>query len=188
MNMRSPWVVAVGILLVGCGVTVGNTYVGNADLGAFTKAPSTWETNVVQSEPEFAIHGFWAPGGSESTLLEPTSAVSGIIIRRIPTTEEQTDLAFLGRTVAFSDLDTAFEEGYATLNEGPSDTQVSTLSGERLVYDLQTESGTLRVLQVSVADRAKGEVYGVVIGCSVACFTKNRATINSIVQDFRLNQ
>lgn len=177
------------LLLAACGsVGVGNTYVGNADLGAFTKAPSEWKTEVVQSQPEFTMHGFWAPGGSKSSLLEPTSAVSGVVIRRLPTTEEQTDLDYLGRTVAFTDLEQALTEGYAVLSEGPTDTRVSKLSGERLVYDLQTEGGTLRILQVSVADRAKGEVYGVVIGCSVACFNANRATIDNIAKDFRLNQ
>ena len=180
---------AAALLLVACGsVGVGNTYVGNADLGAFTKAPSEWKTEVVQSQPEFTMHGFWAPGGSKSSLLEPTSAVSGVVIRRLPTTEEQTDLDYLGRTVAFTDLEQALTEGYAVLSEGPTDTRVSKLSGERLVYDLQTEGGTLRILQVSVADRAKGEVYGVVIGCSVACFNANRATIDNIAKDFRLNQ
>ncbi|NCV09918.1 MAG: hypothetical protein EBV66_05780, partial [Actinobacteria bacterium] len=68
-----------------------------------------------------------------------------------------------------------------------SDTRVSALAGEKLVYDLQTENGTLRVVQVSVADRVKGEVYGVVIGCSVVCFNANRATIDNIVKDFRLS-
>jgi hypothetical protein len=133
------------------------------------------------------MHGFWAPGGSKSTLLEPSSAVSGVVIRRLPTTEEQTDLDYLGRTVAFTDLEQALAEGYAVLSEGPTDTRVSALPGEKLVFDLQTESGTLRVVQVSVADRTKGEVYGVVVGCSVVCFTANRATIDSIVKDFRLN-
>jgi hypothetical protein len=94
----------------------------------------------------------------------------------------------LGRTVAFTDLDEALAAGYAVLSEGPTDTRVSALTGERMVFDLQTEDGTVRILQVSVADRAKGEVYGVVIGCSVVCFTKNRATIDGIVKDFRLNQ
>jgi len=110
------------------------------------------------------------------------------VIRRLPTTEEQTDLDYLGRTVAFTDLEQALEEGYAVLSEGPTDTRVSKLSGERLIFDLQTDSGTLRVLQVSVANRVKGEVYGVVIGCSVKCFNDNRATIDSIAKDFRLNQ
>jgi len=175
--------------LAGCGgVSVGNTYVGSADLGAFTKAPSEWQSEVVQSQPEFTMHGFWAPGGSRATLLEPNSSVSGVVIRRLPTTEEQTDLDYLGRTVAFTDLDQALEEGYAVLSEGPTATRVSKLSGEKLIFDLQTDSGTLRVLQVSVANRLKGEVYGVVIGCSVKCFNDNRATIDSIAKDFRLNQ
>jgi hypothetical protein len=179
---------AGAVLFGACGVPLDNTYVGNTDLGAYTKTPSSWKTEVVQSAPEFAIHGFWAPGGSESTLLEPTSAVTGAIIRRLPTTEEQADLDYLGRTVAFTDLDEALAAGYAVLSEGPTDTRVSALTGERMVFDLQTEDGTVRILQVSVADRAKGEVYGVVIGCSVVCFTKNRATIDGIVKDFRLNQ
>lgn len=181
--------VAPILLLVGCGnVSVGSTYVGNADLGAFTKAPSEWKTDVVQSAPEFSMHGFWAPGGSKTTLLEPSSSVSGVVIRRLPTTEEEIDLEYLGRGVAFSDLNEALEQGYAVLSEGPTDLRVSKLPGEKLVYDLQTESGTLRVVQVSVADRSKGEVYGVVIGCSVVCFAANRATIDSIVKDFRLGQ
>lgn len=190
---RSARIVAtVGIVaafaLAACGgVSVGSTYVGNADLGAFTKAPSEWKTEVVQTAPEFTMHGFWAPGGSKATLLEPGSAVSGVVIRRLPTTDEQTDLDYLGRTVAFTDLDQALEDGYAVLSEGPTDTRVSRLSGERLVYDLQTDTGTLRILQVSVADRGKGEVYGVVIGCSVACFNENRATIDNIAANFRLN-
>lgn len=179
----------VAATLVGaCGkVSIDSTYVGNADLGAYVKAPGDYRTEVVQTQPEFTMHGFWAPGGSKSTLLEPSSAVSGVIIRRLPTTDEQTDLDYLGRTVAFTDLEQALAEGYAVLSEGPTDTRVSALPGEKLVYDLQTESGTLRVVQVSVADRSKGEVYGVVIGCSVVCFTANRATIDSIVKDFRLN-
>lgn len=189
---RSRRVVAAVVALVvlaSCGsLSVESTYVGNADLGAFTKAPSEWKTDVVQSQPEFTMHGFWAPGGSKTSLLEPTSAVSGVVIRRLPTTEEQTDLDYLGRTVAFTDLEQALTEGYAVLSEGPTDTRVSKLSGEKLVYDLQTEGGTLRILQVSVADRAKGEVYGVVIGCSVACFNANRETIEDIAKDFRLNQ
>ncbi|MBM3815939.1 MAG: hypothetical protein FJW13_02860 [Actinobacteria bacterium] len=181
--------VIASVLFASCGgVSVGSTYVGNADLGAFTKAPSEWKSEVVQSQPEFTMHGFWAPGGSKATLLEPNSAVSGVVIRRLPTTEEQTDLDYLGRTVAFTDLEQALEEGYAVLSEGPTDTRVSKLSGERLIFDLQTDSGTLRVLQVSVANRVKGEVYGVVIGCSVKCFNDNRATIDSIAKDFRLNQ
>jgi hypothetical protein len=167
-------ITAAIVVLLGCaGVNVSNTYVGNADLGAYTKAPSQWKTEVVQSQPEFTMHGFWAPGGSKTSLLEPISAVSGVVIRRLPTTEEQTDLDYLG---------------YAVLSEGPTDTRVSKLSGERLVFDLQTESGVVRILQVSVADRAKGEVYGVVIGCSVVCFNENRATIDNIVKDFRLNR
>ncbi|NBR77075.1 MAG: hypothetical protein EBT73_07115, partial [Actinobacteria bacterium] len=85
------------------------------------------------------------------------------------------------------DLDQALEEGFAVVSEGPTDTRVSALPGEKLVYDLQTENGTLRVVQVSVADRVKGEVYGVVIGCSVVCFNANRATIDNIVKDFRLS-
>ena len=175
-------------LLGACGkVSVDSTYVGNADLGAYVKAPGDYRTDVVQTQPEFTMHGFWAPGGSKSTLLEPSSAVSGVVIRRLPTTEEQTDLDYLGRTVAFTDLEQALAEGYAVFSEGPTDTRVSALPGEKLVFDLQTESGTLRVVQVSVADRTKGEVYGVVIGCSVVCFTANRATIDSIVKDFRLN-
>lgn len=176
------------VLLGACGkVSIDSTYVGNADLGAYVKAPSDYKTEVVQTQPEFTMHGFWAPGGSKATLLEPSSSVSGVVIRRLPTTEEQTDLDYLGRTVAFSQLDQALSEGYAVLSEGPTATKVSRLAGEKLVYDLQTESGTLRVVQVSVADRAKGEVYGVVIGCSVVCFNENRATIDSIVKDFRLN-
>ena len=154
---------------------------------SYVKTPSEYKTEVVQTQPEFTMHGFWAPGGSKSTLLEPSSAVSGVVIRRLPTTEEQTDLDYLGRTVAFTDLEQAFTDGYAVLCEGPTNTRVSTLAGEKLVYDLQTENGTLRVVQVSVADRAKGEVYGVVIGCSVVCFNANRATIDGIVKDFRLN-
>ena len=188
MKRATLSIIAVS-MLVGCGgVSIGNTYVGNAELGAYTKAPSQWKTEVVQSQPEFTMHGFWAPGGSKTTLLEPTSAVSGVVIRRLPTSEEQTDLDYLGRTVAFTDLDQALAEGYAVLSEGPTDTRVSKLSGERLVYDLQTDSGVLRILQVSVADRAKGEVYGVVLGCSVVCFNENRATIDNIARDFRLNQ
>ncbi len=178
----------LGVLLGACGkVSIDSTYVGNADLGAYVKAPSEYKTEVVQMQPEFTMHGFWAPGGSKSTLLEPSAAVSGVVIRRLPTTEEQTDLDYLGRTVAFTDLDQALEEGFAVVSEGPTDTRVSALPGEKLVYDLQTENGTLRVVQVSVADRVKGEVYGVVIGCSVVCFNANRATIDNIVKDFRLS-
>ena len=178
----------LGVLLGACGkVPVDSTYVGNADLGAYVKAPNEYTTEVVQTQPEFTMHGFWAPGGSKATLLEPSAAVSGVVIRRLPTTEEQSDLAYLGRTVAFTDLDQAFDEGYAVVSEGPTDTRVSALPGEKLVYDLQTENGTLRVVQVSVADRVKGEVYGVVIGCSVVCFNANRATIDNIVKDFRLS-
>lgn len=189
MKRAAVSITAAIVVLLGCaGVNVSNTYVGNADLGAYTKAPSQWKTEVVQSQPEFTMHGFWAPGGSKTSLLEPISAVSGVVIRRLPTTEEQTDLDYLGRTVAFTDLDQALAEGYAVLSEGPTDTRVSKLSGERLVFDLQTESGVVRILQVSVADRAKGEVYGVVIGCSVVCFNENRATIDNIVKDFRLNR
>ena len=181
-------VLAVATLLGACGkVSVDSTYVGNADLGAYVKAPGDYRTEVVQTQPEFTMHGFWAPGGSKSTLLKPSSSVSGVVIRRLPTTEEQTDLDYLGRTVAFTDLEQALADGYAVLSEGPTYTRVSALAGEKLVYDLQTDSGTLRVVQVSVADRTKGEVYGVVIGCSVVCFTANRATIDNIVKDFRLN-
>lgn len=186
--MRRGLAIVAGLLLAGCGVSVDNTYVGNADLGAFTKTPSTWRTEVVQDAPEFTIHGFWAPGGSEATLLDATSAVSGAIIRRLPTTEEQSDLDYLGRTVAFTDLDEALAAGYAVISEGPTDTRVSKLSGERMVFDLQTDLGTVRILQVTAADRAQGEVYGVVIGCSVACFNENRATIDAVVKNFRLNQ
>lgn len=174
---------------VGCGkVSVGSTYVGNASLGAYTKAPSEWTADVVQTAEEFTMHGFWAPGGSKTTLLEPSATVSGVVIRRLPTTEEETDLTYLGRGVAFSDLNEALDQGYAVLSEGPTATKVSKLQGERLVYDLQTEGGTLRVVQVSVADRTKGEVYGVVVGCSVTCFNDNRATIDRIIEDFRLGQ
>ena len=177
------------LLLAGCAnVGVGSTYVGNSDLGAFTKAPSEWQTSVVQSAPEFSMHGFWAPGGSKATLLEPTSAVSGVVIRRTPTSEEENDFTYLGRGVAFSDLNEALEQGFAALIQDPVDTRVSKLPGEKLVYDLQTDGGTLRVVQVSVADRSKGEVYGVVVGCSVVCFKANRATIDRIVKTFRLGQ
>ena len=123
--MKRLGVVALLVATAGCGsVSIGSTYVGNADLGAFTKAPSEWKTDVVQSQPEFTMHGFWAPGGSKTSLLEPTSAVSGVVIRRLPTTEEQTDLEYLGRTVAFADLEQALTEGYAVLSEGPTDTRV----------------------------------------------------------------
>ena len=189
-RQAAVWCAAVlsALLLGACGkVSVDSTYVGNADLGAYVKAPSNYRTEVVQTQPEYTLHGFWAPGGSKSSLLRPSAVVSGVVIRRLPTTEEQSDLDYLGRTVAFDDLDQALEDGFAEVTEGPSDTRVSTLPGEKLVFDLETANGTLRVVQVSVANRVKGEVYGVVIGCSVVCFNANRATIDNIVKDFRLN-
>lgn len=48
--------IVAAFALAACGgVSVGSTYVGNADLGAFTKAPSEWKTEVVQTAPELSL-------------------------------------------------------------------------------------------------------------------------------------
>ncbi|NBT21351.1 MAG: hypothetical protein EBT17_04435, partial [Actinobacteria bacterium] len=52
----------LSVLLGACGkVSIDSTYVGNADLGAYVKAPSEYRSEVVQTQPEFTMHGFWAP-------------------------------------------------------------------------------------------------------------------------------
>ncbi|MGA0064393.1 MAG: hypothetical protein ACO3IV_03030 [Ilumatobacteraceae bacterium] len=182
--------VVVGVLVaVGCApVKLDSTYVGDARSKAFTKAPEPWTVIDVQEQPALSVRGFWAPGGSQKNLLSAGVVPSGVVVRRMPTSEDELDLDVLSRQVVFVELESALEQGFASLLEGPTDRRLSSLDGEQIVYDLVLPNGTIKVMQLTVADVRQNEVYGVVVGCNTACFDSNRTTIERIVGNFRIDK
>jgi len=177
------------LVAVGCApVKLDSTYVGDARSKAFTKAPEPWTVIDVQEQPALSVRGFWAPGGSQKNLLSAGVVPSGVVVRRMPTSEEELDLDTLSRQVVFVELESALEQGFASLLEGPTERRLASLDGEQIVYDLVLPNGTIKVMQLTVADVRQNEVYGVIIGCNTACFDSNRTTIERIVRNFRIDK
>lgn len=177
------------LIAVGCApVTLDSTYVGDARSKAYTKAPEPWSVVEVEEQPAISVRGFWAPGGSEKVLLSSSGVPTGVVVRRMPTSEGELDLELLGRQVVFVELESALEQGFASLLEGPTNRKVASLDGEQIVYDLVLEDGTIKVLQLTANDRRANEVYGILVGCSTECFDKNRTTIDRIVANFRIDK
>lgn len=177
------------VVAVGCApVTLDSTYIGDARSKAYTKAPEPWTVVDVQEQPAISVRGFWAPGGSEKMLLSSSVVPTGVVVRRAPTSEEELDLDLLGRQVVFVELESALEQGFASLLEGPTNRKVATLDGEQIVYDLVIKDGTIKVLQLTATDRRANEVYGILVGCSTECFDSNRTTIDRIVANFRIDK
>lgn len=189
---RIPIAVALvlGVLFaVGCApVKLDSTYVGDARSKAYTKAPEPWTVVDIEEQPAISVRGFWAPGGSEKMLLSSSVVPTGVVVRRMPTSEDELDLELLGRQVVFVELESALEQGFASLLEGPTNRKVASLDGEQIVYDLVLEDGTIKVLQLTATDRRANEVYGILVGCSTECFDTNRTTIDRIVANFRIDK
>ncbi len=189
---RIPIAVALvlGVLIaVGCApVKLDSTYVGDARSKAYTKAPEPWTVVDIEEQPAISVRGFWAPGGSEKMLLSSSVVPTGVVVRRMPTSEDELDLELLGRQVVFVELESALEQGFASLLEGPTNRKVASLDGEQIVYDLVLEDGTIKVLQLTATDRRANEVYGILVGCSTECFDTNRTTIDRIVANFRIDK
>lgn len=193
-----------GSLLAGCGdANVAHTYVGTSDIGVFTKVPSewssgqadeiVWENSVGQPVAVIAVQTFAAPGGSleRDNLSTPDSVPMGIVLRRV-SAEDDTSILETSRNIWFP-LDMADVQGVLSYAEGPQALEMFGLPGEKLVFDYYDaeapgsgELGVLRVMQVTVFDASAGEAYGILVGCSVECFDKNRATIDSIVKHLRV--
>jgi len=161
------------------------TYVGDSNTGAYTKAPAGWESKVIRQDVPFQVRGFWESGGSQAELLGASSMVSGVVVRRMPTSEAEMDLQMLARSLAFN-LDEAVEAGAVTFVEGPIPTTIADLIGQRMVYDLTTPAGIVRVQQVGVIDTVNGKVYGIAVGCSTACYDARRSQINEIIESFEV--
>lgn len=189
---RIPIAVALvlGVLIaVGCApVKLDSTYVGDARSKAYTKAPEPWTVVDIEEQPAISVRGFWAPGGSEKMLLSSSVVPTGVVVRRMPTSEDELDLELLGRQVVFVELESALEQGFASLLEGPTNRKVASLDGEQIVYDLVLEDGTIKVLQLTATDRRANEVYGILVGCSTECFDTHRTTIDRIVANFRIDK
>jgi hypothetical protein len=187
-----PVAVAIGLgtlIAVGCApVKLDSTYVGDARSKAYTKAPEPWTVVDIEEQPAISVRGFWAPGGSEKMLLSSSVVPTGVVVRRMPTSEDELDLELLGRQVVFVELESALEQGFASLLEGPTNRKVASLDGEQIVYDLVLDDGTIKVLQFTAADRRANEVYGILVGCSTECFDTNRTTIDRIVANFRIDK
>ena len=147
---RIPIAVALvlGVLIaVGCApVKLDSTYVGDARSKAYTKAPEPWTVVDIEEQPAISVRGFWAPGGSEKMLLSSSVVPTGVVVRRMPTSEDELDLELLGRQVVFVELESALEQGVASLLEGPTNRKVASLDGEQIVYDLVIKDGTIKVL------------------------------------------
>ena len=105
---RIPIVIALvlgTLIAVGCApVTLDSTYVGDARSKAYTKAPEPWSVVDVEEQPAISVRGFWAPGGSEKVLLSSSGVPTGVVVRRMPTSEGELDLELLGRQVVFVEL------------------------------------------------------------------------------------
>jgi len=193
-----------GSLLAGCGdANIAHTYVGTSDIGVFTKVPSEWgsgqadelveENSVGQSVLVGAVQAFAAPGGSLDleSLSVANSVPMGIVLRRV-SPDDGTSILETSRNIWFP-LDMADVQGVLSYSEGPQALELFDLPGEKLVFDAfgveipgSGELGVLRVMQVTVFDASADEAYGILVGCSVECFDKNRATIDSIVKHFRV--
>jgi len=191
-------------LLAGCGdAKVANTYVGTSDIGVFTKVPPEWSSGQVdeiieedslgQSVLAGAVQGFAAPGGSLElrNFSVANSVPMGIVLRRV-SLEDGTSLLEISRNIWFP-LDDADEQGVLFYAEGPQDLEMFDLPGEKMVFDAHgvrvpgsSELGVMRVLQITVFDASADEVYGILVGCSVECFDKNRAIIDDIVKHLRV--
>jgi len=182
--------VVIGALaVVGCSpVTLDSTYVGDARSKAYTKTPEPWTVVDIEEQPAISVRAFWAPGGSEKMLLSSSVVPTGVVVRRMPTSEEELDLDLLSRQVVFVQLESALEEGFASLIEGPKVRKVQKLDGEHIVYDLELDSGTIKVVQLTATDRRANEVYGILVGCSTECFDANRTTIDRIVANFQIDR
>lgn len=187
---RTAVIIALGTILgVGCApVKLDSTYVGDAQSKAYTKAPEPWTAIDIEEQPAISVRGFWAPGGSEKMLLSSSVVPTGVVVRRMPTSEDELDLDLLSRQVVFVELESALEQGFASLLEGPTSRKVASLDGEQIVYDLVLEDGTIKVLQLTATDRRANEVYGILVGCSTECFDTNRTTIDRIVANFRIDK
>ncbi len=187
-HLRALTAGLLALTLTACAPAVLDaTYVGDSKTGAYTKIPADWETLTIRNDGPFAVRGFWEPGSTQADLLAPGNKVTGVLVRRAPMTDEEGDLSVLSRSIAFN-LDVAVESKAARILEPATEVNLGDLFSERIVYEIDTPKGTVKVLQVHAVDSLKGQVYGIAIGCSTTCYDANRSEINRIVYEFEVTK
>lgn len=176
------------LLLTACSpALLDATYVGDSKTGSYTKIPPQWGTVIIRNDPAFAVRAIWEPGSTQSDLLTPGEKVTGVLVRRAPMTEQEGDLTTLSRSIAFG-LDAALESKKARIIEPFSVVNLGDFFSERIVYEIDTPNGTIKIQQIHAVDSLKGQVYGVAVGCSVNCYEENRLEIDQIINRFEVSK
>jgi hypothetical protein len=175
-------------LLSSCqSIQVDNTYLGDAKVGAYAKAPGQWDVEVIQENALFSLRSFNEPGLTSSDLMKPTNELTGLIGRRSPNTETPVSLDDLGLNMVFSDVNAAAESGEITILSGPLEFSLDGKPAKVLLYTVTSDKGVTKVKQVWVIDPLKGNTYGIALGCSVECFDGKEKEINSILESFTVS-
>ena len=165
--------------LAGCVQPVEFRSVGDARVGAYVKTPKDWTSDVMRSDENATLVGFWSPGlQTTRVVLAPTSTPSGMLVRQLATADQ--DLAILERNVFVSDLDAARASGAVTaLRE--SSPVVAGQAVERREFQLTIENGKpVQLVQLTRSDADARTVSALVIGCSPDCMREHRDDIESV--------
>ncbi len=187
-QLRALLVGLIALSLAACApAELDATYVGDSNTGAYTKAPAGWETAVIRDDAPYRVRGFWESGATKVDLLAGGKFITGVVIKRMPVSDEESNLAVLARSIVF-DIDAAVESKEGRIIEPPVPTLVNDLTAERFVYEIDMGSTTTKVLQLTAIDSTGGQVFGIAIGCSKVCFDANRTQINRIIEEFEVTK
>ena len=184
--LRTIFISLIAISLTACApAKLDSTYVGDSDIGAYTKAPAGWITSIIRDDTPYKVRGFWESGATKIDLLNGGEFITGVLIKRMPISEVESDLAVLARSIVFN-IEEAVDAKKGRIIEPPIPTLINDLTSERFVYEIDAGTSTTKVLQLTAIDSTGGQVFGIAIGCSKLCFDSNRTKINLIIDEFEV--
>lgn len=179
----------LSISLVACtNLQMDNTYLGDSQVKAYSKAPGIWEVSTIQENPFFSLRSFSEEGLTSNDLMKPTDKVTGLIGRRAVDSETPVPLDDLGLNMVFSDVNAAIEAGDLEVLSGPLNFTINDKAAKVMLYTVKLPEGVVKVKQIWVIDPLAGYAYGIAAGCSIECYDTNEKVIDTILGSFTVSK
>jgi len=175
-------IISVSTLSACSPAPVEASFLGNAEVGGWTRAPEGWSSaRLGAADPSRTIEGFWAPGGDASKVLAPNQIPSGLLQRQVVQTPGDAALELAAVNVVFPDATAAGikEVSRTKVSVGESE-------GLRIVFEFVMPGGEVTIAQIAVINRDERTVQSIALGCSSLCFKQNQTQIASIIDTWKV--
>lgn len=192
MRQRSTAVALLLAIAVACQGS-GFQYVSDSDSSTYFKLPEEWrlyKEDIASVYTTYFVAFDGAPEPSPNHLLDPEAKHPfGLAQVRVLTDQQKAGWSLTSMRNFDLPIDQLVDQQRAEIIAQDNDLVLdSGMRGVRLVYNLQQDGGTMTINQTSLVDPTTRFFYQFIVGCETGCYSRNRETIEEIVNSWTIEE